>query len=124
MIASSATSGGISIISITTVIGAPAGTAIASLTLVFSLTTGIIKKLLKITRIGKKQGRIIVLAKTELNSIETLISQALTDLDISHEKFKTIVNEKEKYEQMKESIRNIKSRDELSENSKENKENA
>ena len=124
MIASSATSGGISIISITTVIGAPAGTAIASLTLVFSLTTGIIKKLLKITRIGKKQGRIIVLAKTELNSIETLISQALTDLEISHEKFKTIVNEKEKYEQMKESIRNIKSRDELSENSKENKENA
>ena len=124
MIASSATSGGISIISITTVIGAPAGTAIASLTLVFSLTTGIIKKLLKITRIGKKQGRIIVLAKTELNSIETLISQALTDLDISHEKFKTIVNEQEKYEQMKESIRNIKSRDELSENSKENKENA
>ena len=34
------------------------------------------------------------------------MSQALIDLDISHEEFKTIVNEKEKYDQMKESIRN------------------
>ena len=42
-----------------------------------------------------------MLAKSKLNSIETLMSQALTDLDISHEEFKTIVNEKEKYEQMK-----------------------
>ena len=46
------------------------------------------------------------------------MSQALIDLDISHEEFKTIVNEKEKYEQMKESISNTKSKDELSENSK------
>ena len=46
------------------------------------------------------------------------MSQALIDLDISHKDFKTIVNEKEKYEQMKESIRNMKSRDELSENSR------
>ena len=59
-----------------------------------------------------------MLAKSKLSSIETLMSQALIDLDISHEEFKTIVNEKEKYEQMKESIRNIKSRDELSENSR------
>ena len=42
-----------------------------------------------------------MLAKTKLSSIETLMSQALIDLDISHEKLKTIVNEKEKYEQMK-----------------------
>ena len=58
-----------------------------------------------------------MLAKSKLNSIETLMSQALKDLDISHEEFKTSLNEKETYEQMKESIRNIKSRDELSENS-------
>ena len=49
-----------------------------------------------------------MLAKSKLNSIETLISQALIDLGISHEEFKTIVNEKEKYEQMKESMRNTK----------------
>ena len=50
----SATSGGISIISFTNVIGIPAGVISASLTLVFSLTTGIIKKLLKETRKKKK----------------------------------------------------------------------
>ena len=55
-----------------------------------------------------------MLAKRKLNSIENLMSQSLIDLDMSHEEFKTIVNEKEKYEQMKESIRNTKSRDELS----------
>ena len=46
------------------------------------------------------------------------MSQALIDLDISHKEFKAIMNEKEKHEQMKESIRNIKSRDELNENSR------
>ena len=59
-----------------------------------------------------------MLAKSKLNSIETLMSQGLIDLNISHGEFKTIVNEKEKYEQIKESIRNTKSRDELSENSR------
>ena len=59
-----------------------------------------------------------MLAKSKLNSIENLMSQALIDLDISHKEFKTVVNEKEKYEQMKESIRNIKTKDELSENSR------
>ena len=50
----SATSGGASIISFTTVTGAPVGIASASFTLVFSLTTGIIKKFLQITRNKKK----------------------------------------------------------------------
>ena len=52
-----------------------------------------------------------MLAKSKLNSIETLMSQALIDLEITHEEFKTIVNEKQKYVQTKESIRNIKSSD-------------
>ena len=123
LIVLSATSRGISIIFFTSVIGIPAGLASAIFTLVFSLTTGIIKKLLKITRKKKKnQNKIIMLSKIKLNSIE--MSQALIDLDISHEEFKTIANEKEKYELMKENIRNTKRRDELSENSKENSENA
>ena len=50
LIVLSAISGEISIISFTSVIGIPAGIASVSFTLVFSLTTGIIKKLLKITR--------------------------------------------------------------------------
>ena len=45
--------------------------------------------------------------------------QTLIDLDISHEEFKTIVDGKEKCEQMKENIRNTNSRNELSKNSKD-----
>ena len=87
MIVLSATSSGISIISFTGIIGAPAGIASASLTLIFSLTTGIVKKLLNITRNKKKKhDEILMLAKGKLNSIETT-SQSLIDLDISHEEF-------------------------------------
>ena len=57
-----------------------------------------------------------MLAKSKLHSIETLWSQALIDLEISHEEFKTIVNEKEKYDQMKQSIRNKKDKEDFSEN--------
>ena len=122
MLVLSATSGGISIISFATVIGVPAGIASASLTLIFSLTTGTIKKLLKITRNKKKKhNKIVMLAKSKLNSMETLMSQALIDLEISHEEFRTIVNEKERYEQMKGNIRNIKSSDEKDDS--ENSEN-
>ena len=121
----SATSGRIIIISFTSVIGIPAGIAISSFTLILSLATGIIKKLLKVTRKKKKKhNKIVMLAKSKLNSIETLMSQALTDLGISHEEFKTIVNEKEKHEQMKESIRNTKSRDELNENNRDVRKNS
>ena len=68
----------------------------------FSLTRGIIKKLLNIT-INKKEkhGKILMLAESKFSSIETLISQALGDLDISHEEFIMILKEKNRYEQMK-----------------------
>ena len=83
LIVLSATSVGVSIISFASVIGVPVGIASASFTLVFSLTTGIIKKLLSITRNKKKKlNKILVLAKSKLNSIEALISQALIDLKL------------------------------------------
>ena len=98
----STTSGGISIISFTGIIGEPAGIASASFTLIFSIITGIIKKLLNITRSKKKKhDKILMLAKSKLNSIESLISQALNDMEISHEEFIIILNEKNKYERMK-----------------------
>ena len=59
-----------------------------------------------------------MLAKSKLNSIETLISQTLIYFEISHEEFKTVVNEKEKYRRMKKSIRIMESSDELSGNNK------
>ena len=44
-------------------------------------------------------------AKSKLNSIETLISQALIGMEISHEEFITILKEKDKYEKMKDNLR-------------------
>ena len=108
LIAVSATSGGVSITSFTSVVGAPVGIASASFTLIFSLTTGIVKKLLNITRNKKKKhDKILMLAKSKLNSIETLVSQALIDMEISHEEFVPIFKEKDKYEKMKERVRNL-----------------
>ena len=46
-----------------------------------------------------------MLAKSKLNSIETLISQALIDMEISHEEFVTILKGKVKYEKMKDNLR-------------------
>ena len=66
LIVSSATSGGVSIISFTSIVGAPVG--IASLTLFFSLTTGIIKRLLNITR-KKRKSMIQLLCWLKVNSI-------------------------------------------------------
>ena len=48
-----------------------------------------------------------MLAKSKLNSIESLISQALIDMDISHKEFITIFNEKDEYEKMKKNVRTI-----------------
>ena len=49
----------------------------------------------------KKHDQLLMLAKSKFNSIETLISQALGELDISHEEFTMILKEKDKYEKMK-----------------------
>ena len=90
----------------TSVAGAPVGIASTSLTLIFSLTTGIVKELLNITRNKKKMhDKILMLVKSKRSSIETLISQELTELDISHEEFVTILKEKDKYEKMKQNLR-------------------
>ena len=113
LIALSATSGGVSIISFTSVVGAPVGIASASFTLIFSLTAGIIKKLLGTTRNKKKKhDKILMVAKSTLNNIET-ISQALTDMEISHEGFATILKEKDKSEKMKENLRSENKKQEI-----------
>ena len=68
LIVLSATSGGVSIISFTSIVGAPVGIASASLTLFFSLTTGIVKKLLNTTR-NKKKSMIKFLCWLKVNSM-------------------------------------------------------
>ena len=106
LIVLSATSSGVSIISFISIIGVPAGIASASFTLIFSITAGIIKKLLSTTiKKKKKHDQILMLAKSKYNSIEALISQALNDINISHKEFITTLKEKERYERMKKNIR-------------------
>ena len=84
----SATSWGVSTISFTGDIRAPVGIASAKFTHIFSLTTGIVNEILKITKNKKKKhDKIVMLAKSKLNSIVTLISQALIPLEIGHEEF-------------------------------------
>ena len=89
-----ATTSGISIISFTSTISTSVGKVSASFTLIFSLTTGIVEKLLNMTINKKKEhDHLLMLAESKFNSIETLISQALIDLDISHEEFIMILKE-------------------------------
>ena len=106
LIVLSATSGGVSIISFASIVEAPVGIASASITLFFSLTTGIVKILLNITRNKKKKhDKVFTLTKSKLNSIENLVSQALIDMEISHGEFVTILKGKYKYEKMKDNLR-------------------
>ena len=91
-----------SIRSFATVIGAPAGMVSASFILAFSISAGIIKELLKTIRNKKKkQNKIVILARSKLNSIESKITEALINNEISHENFMAIINEEKKYQELK-----------------------
>ena len=110
LIVLSITAGSISITSFATVIGAPVGIASVSFSLVFSISTGIIKKLLKTTRNKKKNhNKIVMLARSKLSNIESKISETLMNNAISHKDFVTIINEETKYRELKESIRMMNS---------------
>ena len=54
-----------------------------------------------------------MLAKSKLNRIETLVSRALIDMTISHEEFVRILKEKDKYEKMKENLKNVNEKQEI-----------
>ena len=80
--------------------------ASAIFSLAFSIFTIIKKKLLKTTRNKKKKhNKIVMLARSQLNSIESKISEALINNEISYEDFMTISNEERNYRELKESIR-------------------
>ena len=110
----SASFGTLSIASHATVVGIPAGIAGASLTLIFTVTTGVVKTLLNITRKKKKKhNKIIALARSKLNIIENLISHAFIDFEITHEELSKIIYEKNNYEQIIDNIRSVKSINDL-----------
>ena len=97
LIALSVTTGRISIALFATVIREPVGIASASFSLAFLTYLGIVKKLLKETRNKEeKQNKIAMLARSKLNSIESKISEALINNEISHECFMIIIGEEKK----------------------------
>ena len=98
----------LSIASYASVVGTPAGIAGSSLTLIFTIGTGISKWLLNVTKKRKKKhNKIIALAKNKLNMIDRLLSSALNDSEISHEEFTNIINEANIYENIKENVKEL-----------------
>ena len=78
--------------------------------LAFSITTGFVTKFLKTTRNKKKKhNKTVMLARSKLNSIESKISEALINNEISREDFMAILNEEKKYCELKEGIRMMNS---------------
>ena len=81
-----------------------------------------VKTLLNITRKKKKKhNKTIALARSKLNIIENLISQALIDFEITHEVFLKIIYEKNNYEQIIDNIRSAKSINDLNKENDLNK---
>ena len=79
------------------------------MTLIFTISTGVNKSLLRVTKKRKKKhNKIIALAKSKLNTIDTLLSSASNDSKIIHEEFTNIITEKNIYENIKENIKEIK----------------
>ena len=73
-----------------------------------------VKTLLNITRKKKKKhNKIIALARSKLNIIENVITQALIDFEITHEEFSKMIYEKNNYEQIIGNIRSVKSINDL-----------
>ena len=94
-IALSASFGTLIIASHATVVGIPVGIAGVSLTLIFMISTGVNKLLLKVTKKRKKKhNEITALTKSKLNMIDTLLSSALNDSKISHKEFTNILLKK------------------------------
>ena len=93
LIVLSVVTGSISIASFATAVGAPVGMMSASCSLAFSITTGFVKTFLKTTRNKKENhNKIVMLARSKLNSIESKISKALINNETSHEDFVTTIN--------------------------------
>ena len=90
----------------------------ASCCLAFSIIKGFVQKNLKTTKNKKKKQKIVLLARSKLNSIESKISEALINNEISHEDFVTIINEEKKYRELKEKVNVMNSQTILTQESK------
>ena len=102
LIVFSVTIASISIAPFATVIGAPVGLISASFSPAFSIFTGIVKKLLRNKK--KKHNEIVILARSKSNSIESKISEALINSEISHEDLEQLLMKKKNIENLKKAL--------------------
>ena len=102
LIVLSVTIASISIAPFATVIGAPVGLISASFSPAFSIFTGIVKKLLRNKK--RKHNEIVVLARSKSNSIESKISEALINSEISHEDLEQLLMKKKNIENLKKAL--------------------
>ena len=110
LISASTVTGCVSISSFTFLVGIPLGIASSAITLKISIITVGIKNIRKkrklvIMKKKKERSKIVFLAKTMLNTLEGLVSNALIDSGISHDELVS-VNVLKKYDDMKEEIKN------------------
>ena len=102
MLILSGASSGVPLCSFTTVISVPAGIVSASISLVFLVSSGIVKMFLK-TMVKKL--KIALLGWSKLSSTEKTISKALIDSDIVHEELTIVSNEAQYYSRVRNSMR-------------------
>ena len=107
LIAISTITGCVSISAFASLVGIPIGIASSTIGLKICVLTAGIKKYKSIIKEKKKMhDKIVLLAKSKLNSIEVLISKALIDSNISHDEFILINNELKEFYDTKEEIKN------------------
>ena len=108
-ILASTITGCVSISAFASLIGIPIGITSSAIGLkICAITAGIKKYKSIIKKKKKKHDKIVLLAKSKLNSIEVLISKALIDSVISHDEFVLIDNVLKEYGEMKEEIKDLK----------------
>ena len=101
--------GCVSIPGFASLVGIPIGIKSSEIVLkIWAITSGIKKYKSIIKKKKKKHDKIVLLAKSKLNSIEFLISKALIDVVISHDEIVLINNMLNEYDEMKEEIKNLK----------------
>ena len=95
-----------SVATLTTGVGIPISTALASTGLLLGLGSAVIHKSQKIFESkAKKHDKIKTLAESKLDSISNLVSKAIEEAHISHEEYQFILKEVEHYRLMKKQIR-------------------
>ena len=107
LITSTVVTGGISIARFSSGVGLPVGIPLGGSSLLLSLATAITRKCFKIFTVKQeKRNAVKLLTQSKLDSIASIISQAVQDGDISSTEFQKVMQEVKKYCKLQTNIRN------------------